>query len=205
MKNISLAVSTVFHPLLIPTWGFLLLFISNNPYGFLPFEYKGILWLIILTFTFIIPAIFITILKNFKIIQSYQMHYHKERIVPLLIVFISYFAGVFVLRKFNAPYIIPLLLTVSTISIGLAGLVSMAWKISAHLTGMGGLIAAIIVVSLHLQVNYSLFAASVILLAGIVGWARLHQNAHDKDQILAGFILGFACTYFPVLLTPILK
>ncbi len=205
MKKLSLAVSTLFHPLLLPSWGFLLLFLTQNPYGFLPFEYKGILWLIVLTFTLFIPLIFIATLKGFKVIESYQMHDHRERILPMFIVFLSYFAGVFVLRKFNAPYILPVLLTVSTISIGLAGLISLVWKISAHLTGMGGLIASVLILSRHLHENYSVLMAGVILLAGIVGWARIQQKAHDKDQILAGFILGFSCTYFPILLTPLLK
>lgn len=204
MKKFALGISTLFHPLLIPTWGFLVLLTSQNPYGLMPFDYKAMLWLIVVSFTFLIPAIFIGLLKRLKFIDSYQMHHHQERIVPMMIVFISYFAGVFVLRKFNAPLIFPVLLTVSTISIGLAGLISIIWKISAHLTGLGGLIAAILIVSQHLESNLSLLLSLVILLAGLVGWARLYLDAHNRDQILVGFILGFSCIYFPVMITPAL-
>lgn len=204
MKNLSLTISSLLHPLLIPTWGFLLLLVTPNPYRDLAFDYKAMLWVIVLVFTFIIPAIFIAALKHFKMIDSYQMYHHRERVIPMLIVFLSYFGCIYVLRKFNAPTIFPLLMAVSTISIALAGMISTVWKISAHLTAMGGLVASLIIVSHHLNENYSLLIGGIILITGIVGWARLYLDAHNKDQVLAGFVLGFSAIYFPVLLTPVL-
>lgn len=204
MKKLSLTISALLHPLLIPTWGFLLLLFAPNPYSEMALDYKAMMWIIILVFTFIIPAIFIALLKHFKIIDSYQMHHHRERIIPMAIVFLCYFAGVFVLRKFNAPNIFPLLLAISTIGIGLAGMISTVWKISAHLTAMGGLIASLIIVSSHLNENYSILIGGIILITGTVAWARLYLEAHNKDQVLAGFVLGFSAIYFPVLLTPVL-
>lgn len=204
MKTLALIISTLLHPLLIPTWGFSLLLFAPTPYSELANDYKAMIWIIIWVFTFIIPVIFIALLKHFKIISSYHMHHHQERIIPMMIVFLCYFAGVFVLNKFNAPIIFPLLLALSTIGIGLAGLISLVWKISAHLTGIGGLIASLMVVSFHLNENYSLLIGGIVLLGALVTWARLYLEAHTRDQVLAGFILGFSAIYLPVLLTPAL-
>lgn len=205
MKFIAKLISVILHPLLIPSWGFLVLFLSNNPYALQPIALKSILWTIIFVFTFVVPAILISFLKYFEIIKSLEMKTHGERVYPMMITFLSYFASIFILRHFNAPLIIPLLLTGSIISLGFAGMISIAWKISAHLTAFGGLIAAILILSVQVNANYSPIISLVILLSGIVAWSRIYLNSHNLSQVFSGFILGFSCVFFPVFLTPLFR
>ena len=64
------------------------------------------------------------------------------------------------------------------------------WKVSAHMAGMGGIIGAIIAFSIKLSVNMVLALMIFILIAGLVGFARLKLNAHTPGQIYTGFMIG---------------
>jgi hypothetical protein len=42
--------------------------------------------------------------------------------------------------------------------------------------------------------------AALILLAGLLGSARLLTSDHTQAQVLTGALVGALCTYFPVVL-----
>jgi hypothetical protein len=58
------------------------------------------------------------------------------------------------------------------------------------MVGIGGLLGALISVSYLLQFDMTAFYIPVILLAGIIGAARLALGEHRPSQIYAGFFLG---------------
>jgi hypothetical protein len=58
------------------------------------------------------------------------------------------------------------------------------------MVGLGGLLGALISVSYLIQFDMTLFYIPVILIAGMVGAARLSLNEHRPSQIYAGFLLG---------------
>ncbi len=205
MTKFARFLSILFHPLLIPTFGFLVLFLTNNQYGNQSFELRSMLWVMIFTFTLVIPAILILLLKRFGVIKSLEMEHHSERIYPIMITFLSYFACIFTMHYFHVPLIFPLLLTGSIIGIGMVGMISIVWKISAHLTGYGGLLAATIVMALHLDADYAVLLSFLFIIGGLVGWARIYLNAHSVPQIFSGFIIGFASVFFPIILSVLFK
>ena len=73
-------------------------------------------------------------------------------------------------------------------------LISLRWKISAHLTGMGGLCAFIAVLSTTYGASPSVMWVLIasVLISGIVGVARLGLGSHTPAQAGAGFLLGAA-------------
>jgi membrane-associated phospholipid phosphatase len=70
-------------------------------------------------------------------------------------------------------------------------LVSLKWKISAHLAAIGGLTGGFFGLSFRLQENPVHILIFLILVSGVLGTARLVLGKHNKAQIYAGFLLGF--------------
>jgi membrane-associated phospholipid phosphatase len=85
---------------------------------------------------------------------------------------------------------------VSTISVVLVTIITIKWKISAHLTGIGGLTGMIFSLLLKTNGNLLIWFFISILLAGILGSARLVMDAHSPKQIYSGFAVGFFSALF---------
>ena len=191
---IAKSFSLVFHPLLIPSYGFLLLMNSGFYFSLLNYEMKKYIFLVIFMCTCLLPSISLFILtlnKRFDI----NMEKSTDRVFPLLFSSIYYFFGYYLLGK--APvYPIYRIFLISTILIIVClMIISLRWKISNHMAAIGGLIGAVLALSFRLGTNTSLLLGALILFAGIVGFSRLLLQKHNSLQIYAGFFLGFAINY----------
>lgn len=169
-------------------------------------------WIIFATiglFTFLLPLIAMNAMVSTKIIESWQLRNHKER-VPVL-VFTAVFLGCLyyifsffeqtngrIFTGFFAVIMSGIVLAI------LAAIISNFWKISMHAIGISGLAGAIIGLTSSLNPIINLqemvMINSIILgLVGLVGFARLHQNAHNLLQVLAGTFLGFSASFLIVI------
>lgn len=192
MKNsIAKIVSGVFHPLLIPTYGLILYLIYGQLMELVPLNYKILLLLATICFTIVIPALSILILSKIGTISSINLFKREERRIPMLIACFSFALGTYILGRFNSPPIITLFMTAATLSIALVGIISLRWKISAHLTAVGGLTAGILITSIYSYIDGSLILAISFAISGILGYSRLKLKAHDSTQVYAGFFVGF--------------
>ena len=183
----------------MPTYGVLLLFLSYKIPGFSRWNYGKDLWdayLFIIwcfVFTFLAPTIFALVLKKSGYITSLSMEDKRERTYPFLFTGLMYVLFYFFsgdLSDFKAPVVVNIFILGAVISILLAGVISLSWKISAHMIGIGGLCGMFFVLNVWSSILFSHLITS-ILLAGSVGFARLYLKAHTPMQILLGFLLGF--------------
>jgi membrane-associated phospholipid phosphatase len=78
----------------------------------------------------------------------------------------------------------------SVISVSTAFIINLRWKVSIHMLGMGGIVGTIIGLMLRYQVDALQLVMALILLSGIVGYARLKLDAHTPLQVYVGFTLG---------------
>jgi len=102
MKNLLTPVarvtSIVFHPLLIPTYGFLLLFNSDFYFSILPWNVKKYMLLVVFLSTCVLPAISIFILSlNPKF--DLNMEKNTDRVLSLIFSAISYYLGYQLLKR----------------------------------------------------------------------------------------------------------
>jgi membrane-associated phospholipid phosphatase len=79
-------------------------------------------------------------------------------------------------------------------SILITAIVNLKWKISAHMVGIGGLCGAIATLVIHKPEPPFGLLYVCILIAGLVGYARLRLQAHTPAQVYSGFLLGVGCT-----------
>ncbi len=191
-KKIASIISTLLHPMLMPTIGLLIIFSTQSHITFLPFEYRRLVTIIVLISTCILPLSVIPIFIQTKIIKSIHMDSSKERILPLMVTGLFFILGYYFLKKFQLPSFIPLFFLGTLVALIISLAISFFWKISIHMVGIGGIIGALIAMYIKYGVNTNMWLLICIGIAGIVGTCRLILNAHNPYQIYAGLFLGTA-------------
>lgn len=204
LKALSLAISVVFHPLLLPTYIFILIGYFS-PLAISPLNtIDGRSFLIGLIFlsTFFLPFLLLTLYlmiqsSNWST-KSFFMENSKERVFPLLMIGSFYSVLIYFIRI--TPQLNEVILTIMTcltMTTLTVALISNFWKISAHAVGISGMIGILAIINNKVP-DASLFypLIALIVLAGFLLSARLYLNAHNPLQILGGTALGLIVSGF---------
>ena len=205
--------STIGHPLLVPTYALLLLLLIN-PYAFGVSSAGNAKALLLLVYVFttsaLIPGIGIAVMKPLGFVKSLESPDRQDRIGPYIV------SGVFYLWLYKnmssggqAPPLYTVCVLGATISLFLAFFVNIFTKISAHATGMGGLVGMLLLTAYvwpgmslgipfwggTLQMSLTFALAVMIILAGLVGSARLVLKAHVPQDLWQGYLVGFSAVW----------
>jgi len=187
-------VSTVFHPVLLPTLGFLLLFTSGFYDSLLTTDAKRFILLVIFFSTATLPMLAVAILAiNSKFDMS--MPNSRDRIIPLLFASVFYYIGFILLGKIHFIPMFKLYMIASVLLIIALLLISFKWNISIHMAATGALTATFFALSFRAGVNPMNAIIIVVIVSGLVGTARLVLNKNNLLQVAAGYILGFIILY----------
>ena len=176
--------------------GVILLYSSNDLLALLPLVYKLITFGVIWLFTLILPVVSFWVLKRTGQLSDFTMADKKERIIPMLLTLTSFIAAFILLVKFKVPEVVLRFMIGAAITLIIATIVTVFWKISAHMMGAGGFAATIFMLSLVFNLNLFWLLSLVIFIGGITGWARLTLNAHNYLQLLAGYLTGWGIMIF---------
>ncbi len=196
-EKVARVISIVFHPVLIPTLGFLLLLNSGFYFSLLTIEAKRFLLLVIFLSTCILPMLMVAMLAlNPKF--DITMPGSKDRILPLLASAAFYYLGFILLGKVKAVPEFKLFMIASVLVIVALLIISFKWKISNHMAAVGGLTGTMFALSFKGGLNPVYSVIIVVLLSGIVGTARLSLNKHNIWQVIAGYALGFVILYLVI-------
>jgi len=186
-------ISIIFHPLLMPTYGFLIILYTKNYFStFTPTNLKLVILSVTFIFTFVLPAINALILLKMGRIKSLEMKTNNERITPYGSATVYYFALYYLFYNAGFPSVFKVVVLGAAISILIILVINYKWKISAHTAGIGGIAGAITGLIYRLQIDVHFILMLVLFIAGIVGYARLKLNAHTPSQIYLGFFLGLS-------------
>lgn len=190
MKYIAHLISTIFQPLLMPTYGVLLLFV----YTYFGIYYLNQFWVIItpvVLFSFVIPSILIFMLYRLGIISDLSLKVRRERIYPYMITLLSYSVMIWFYYRMNMPVWFFMIMVSSVAIMIVAIFITFKWKISAHMFGIGGLIGGALSVSFFVEHSNPYFMfMGLFIIAGLIGTSRLILKRHTLAQVIAGFLLG---------------
>jgi hypothetical protein len=151
---------------------------------------------IVFLFTIAIPSISMYILFKFKAIESFEMNDRSERTIPLLVSCTSFMALLYVLKETNIPPVFLYLLYSATFSLLVGLLINLVYKISLHTLGWGALAATLISISLRMGFTLLIPIIVSVVISGLVGYARLKQNAHKQSEIYLGYVVGASVIIF---------
>ena len=206
MRPIAKFVSWLFHPLLILTYMICLLMVVN-PYSFgfsqVGEGRSGLLIIYVFLQATLIPGIAISMMKTLGLVPNLNMDDRTSRIGPFIAVGILY---LWLYINFNRLPDVPLVfksaILGAVIALFTAFVLNIFSKISLHTIGMGSLIGMIMVAMLLFSYNsfqfsdatYSMYSLLfiIIILAGLVGSARvILENPSPKD-LYGGYLVGFS-------------
>lgn len=199
-KTFANIVSVLLHPMLMPTYGLLVIFQTNSSLFLLPYEAKRIIFIIVAINTLALPLLMIPLFHRLTIIKSIQMHSHRERIIPIAFTIIPYVFSYFFLKKLPIVSEVSLFMLGASIAIVITLIITIWWKISIHMVGIGGVTGLFFALSQKLYIDINWYLMGVIILAGIVAWARLALDSHKPSQVYVGFALGSVTLALCVLL-----
>lgn len=196
MKAFAQVISSIFHPLVMPIIGLFIIFNTDSYINYAVDDNNKLITIALITiYTLIIPS-FITLLLYFtKMIKSFEMNSQKERIIPYLFTIICYVITLYQLKQAPVPPIIYNFMLGATLSIMLAFIINIRWKISAHMIGIGGLVGALFCVAILLEIYITPYLIGTIFIAGLIGSSRLVLKAHTPAQIYIGFFVGIFCQF----------
>ncbi len=193
MKNSAHIISHLFHPLLMATYGCLIVFFGLTDtiyFIFTPLKLKVVLTLTIFAFTFLLPVLNLLILYKLGYVSSLMIEKRKERTFPLLMTALCYFGLFYMIYDFNIWPAIKLFILGGGLCIFFAAIITLWWQISAHMIGIGGLIGALLAICYFMQMPILTAICICLIIAGCIGFSRLNLKAHTPAQVYVGFIFG---------------
>jgi len=183
-------VSVIFHPLLMPVYGLLIIFTAPVLYGYLPFQVKRMLLFIVAINNVFLPLMLISYFRFRRLISSWTMNDRKERIIPLIITSFFYLFSVYLIYRFHIPFFIKSFIICSAVLAVAVTIVNFWFKISLHSIGAGVLTALVMILSIKMQAPVTLLMIIVILASGLVMSSRLWLKSHTPGEVWSGFLLG---------------
>ena len=211
-RSVAYFLSILFHPLLIVSY-MLVLLLMMNPYLFGVNNWSDQIPLVVILMfsTFFMPVLMVGMMKKLELVNSLELADRQERILPYILSGFFYIVmTVFFIYHPDMPNAFTTFVLGTTIALFAAFIVNLFSKVSAHATGMGGLVGMVVISSwqfssgtiflklgadLSLQVNVLLLLGIVVLLAGLVGTARLQLKAHVMQDLYGGYLIGFVSQF----------
>ena len=93
------------------------------------------------------------------------------------------------MRKLNIPWYMTGIIFVSLVVSIICILVNLKWKLSEHMAGMGGIIGGLVSFSALFSYNPVVWLCLFILIAGILGSARIVLGHHTLG------VVGLVCAF----------
>lgn len=191
-NTVAKIISVVFHPLLMPLYGLLIIFSSQTIFGYLPFAQKKLVILIVATNNILLPLSLLPYLKWRKIISTWTIDERRERIIPMALTSVFYFLTFYIVLRYSIPlFIKAVILSTALISFAVT-LISFWWKVSVHSVGAGALTSLIFFLAFKMHSSLTAWIILVILASGLILSSRLWLNSHNPKEVWFGYLMGIA-------------
>lgn len=187
----SKVISYLLHPFVVPLYLIMALFGTGNIPLYVSAPMERYLYGLIFVSTLCIPAMAIIILRLFRIIPDYSLATRRERILPLFVVALCYGMCGWVLKDVQMVFLLRRCIFAAMGCVIFAFAVNLFWQVSLHMTAIGGVIGIVSILMYGGYVKLVWVLCVTILLAGLLGSARLYLGKHNLAQIAVGFFGGF--------------
>lgn len=190
LKKIAQSFSLTFHPLLMPTIGIVLLLYTDSYLVYIPAQAKNTIIILIAIGTLILPLVMLPVFLIQGKINSLQLNEQKERIYPLILTSVFYLLTFFLFQRIPVFKFLHAFILGAFLSVFAGAIISLKWKISAHMIGLGGLTGLVAMASIKLNINLYFSLIGIIIATGLTGSSRLYLNAHTPAQVYSGYATG---------------
>ena len=128
-------------------------------------------------------------------VKDLHVDVREERLLPYLFTALCHGVAAYYLYYCHSPQWFVMFMVGSAVTVLLMALINLKWQISAHMAGIGGVVA--LIYQIHVQglsaFDLLLLLCIAIIVAGMLGSARLALKRHNLWQVIAGAVVGFLC------------
>jgi len=193
--------SFVFHPLLMPTIGVLIIFNSGSMLSLVNLKAQLYVISLVFAFTCAIPALILPVFYYFRLTGNFQASERNERIFPVAITAVVYYLAYSFLKEQQLLVIIALFILTIDVILILLLVLNFFWKVSMHMAGIGGICGLTLFLSIQVSSINAWFFIIALAAAGLIAHARLRLQEHTPGQIAGGFLLGLAPVFSMFIIT----
>lgn len=186
-------ISVIFTPFSIPFLAFLILFLFSYLH-IMPIQYKLIVLGVVYCFTILMPTLTIFMFRKINGFSPEDMGERKQRFMPFLLTIISYIFCLAMMHRLNIPWYMTGIILAALIVMIICVIVNLKWKLSEHMAGIGAIIGGVVSFSALFGYNPVWWLCLFILIAGVLGTARIILQHHTLGEVLVGFVLGLVCS-----------
>ncbi|MES2703213.1 MAG: hypothetical protein V4649_11265 [Bacteroidota bacterium] len=201
LRVFATVISYVCHPVFVPlVMAIVLMKLSPESFSGVSAKQRGE-WLLSIGFTTLFfPLFSVALMKPLGFISSFKMPTTKDRIIPLITSMIFYF---WVYNVFNnvagVPFIYKTFFLANFIGIIAVFMFNIFTKVSMHTAGAGTMVGILTVLMLINPAHMLLPLLVSIVVAAVIGFARLVLGEHTRGDVWLGYILGILpqlCVYW---------
>ena len=186
-------ISAVFTPFSIPFLAFLVLFIFSY-LRIMPLQYKLIVLGVVYCFTILMPTLTIFIFRKINGFSPEDLIERKKRYIPFILTITSYVFCLLMMHRLNIPWYMTGIILAALVMMVICVIVNLKWKLSEHMAGAGAVVGGLVAFSALFGYNPVWWLCLFILVAGILGTARIILQHHTLGEVMGGFTVGLVCS-----------
>lgn len=186
-------ISAVFTPFSIPFLAFLVLFIFSY-LRIMPLQYKLIVLGVVYCFTILMPTLTIFIFRKINGFSPEELVERKRRYIPFILTITSYVFCLLMMHRLNIPWYMTGIILSALVVMIICVIVNLKWKLSEHMAGAGAVISGLVAFSALFSYNPVWWLCLFILVAGVLGTARIILRHHTLGEVMGGFAVGLICS-----------
>lgn len=186
-------ISAIFTPFSIPFLAFLILFLFSY-LRIMPIQYKLIVLGVVYCFTILMPTLTIFLFRKINGFSPEDLGERKRRFMPFLLTITSYVFCLVMMHRLNIPWYMTGIILAALIMMVICIVVNLKWKLSDHMAGVGAIVGGLVSFSALFGYNPVWWLCLFILIAGVLGTARIILQHHTLGEVLVGFAVGLICS-----------
>lgn len=186
-------ISAIFTPFSIPFLAFLILFLFSY-LRIMPIQYKLIVLGVVYCFTILMPTLTIFLFRKINGFSPENLGERKRRFMPFLLTITSYVFCLVMMHRLNIPWYMTGIILAALIMMVICIVVNLKWKLSEHMAGVGAIVGGLVSFSALFGYNPVWWLCLFILIAGVLGTARIILQHHTLGEVLVGFAVGLICS-----------
>ena len=132
----------------------------------------------------------------FQKINGWTLHelgHREKRFIPYGMTILSYMACLLTMYRIHLPRYMSGIIVATLICMVICTVINTRWKISTHMASSGMMVGGLLSYSFIFQFNPVEWLCFFILLAGMLGSARIIVKQHTLNEVTGGFFVGLFC------------
>jgi hypothetical protein len=199
MKKAARLISYLFHPLLMPSLGLLIILNSGTYLALLDPAAKRAIMFVMALGTLVFPLMMLPVLQYRSLVmKNGQAATKGEKMVPQIIILILYVITFVYFKRLPLSHLIHAYVLAVTGTLFFVIALNIRFRVSMHAAALGGVTGLIFALIFLYETPLQGFLMLLLLAGGLTGSSRLALG--DRwGEVLSGFLLGLVVVFLTLL------